>query len=73
MERAALAAIEILLNSPLVSDLIMKGEVHGLKEIMAKSNDLGMKTFDQALFELFEESKINYDEALKNADSRKMN
>ena len=48
----------------------MKGEVHGLKEIMAKSNDLGMKTFDQALFELFEGGKINYDEALKNADSQ---
>ena len=48
----------------------MKGEVHGLKEIMAKSNDLGMKTFDQALFELHEEKKINYEEAMKNADSQ---
>ena len=48
----------------------MKGEVHGLKEIMAKSNDLGMKTFDQALFELYEKSKINYDEAMRNADSQ---
>ena len=48
----------------------MKGEVHGLKEIMAKSNDSGMKTFDQALFELYEDGKINYDEAMKNADSQ---
>ena len=68
--KGRVAAIEILLNSPLVSDLIMKGEVHGLKEIMAKSNDLGMKTFDQALFELYEKSKINYDEAMINADSQ---
>ena len=68
--KGRVAAIEILLNSPLVSDLIMKGEVHGLKEIMAKSNDLGMKTFDQALFELHEEKKINYEEAMKNADSQ---
>ena len=68
--KGRVAAIEILLNSPLVSDLIMKGEVHGLKEIMAKSNDLGMKTFDQALFELYEKSKINYDEAMRNADSQ---
>ena len=68
--KGRVAAIEILLNSPLVSDLIMKGEVHGLKEIMAKSSDLGMKTFDQALFELHEEKKINYEEAMKNADSQ---
>ena len=68
--KGRVAAIEILLNSPLVSDLIMKGEVHGLKEIMAKSNDLGMKTFDQALFELYEKGKINYDEAMRNADSQ---
>ena len=48
----------------------MKGEVHGLKEIMSKSNDVGMKTFDQALCELYEKSKINYDEAMINADSQ---
>ena len=67
--KGRVAAIEILINSPLISDLILKGEVHGIKEIMSKSNDLGMKTFDQALFELFEEDLINVDEALKNADS----
>ncbi len=67
--KGRVAAIEILINSPLISDLILKGEVHGIKEIMSKSNDLGMKTFDQALFELFEEDLISVDEALKNADS----
>jgi twitching motility protein PilU len=63
------AAIEILLNSPLISDLIFKGEVHGIKEIMAKSNELGMITFDQALFRLFEDEQISYEDALRNADS----
>jgi len=63
------AAIEILLNSPLISDLIFKGEVHAIKEIMAKSRELGMQTFDQALFDLFESDSISYEEALKNADS----
>ena len=62
-------AIEILLNSPLISDLIFKGEVHAIKEIMAKSRELGMQTFDQALFDLFESDAISYEEALKNADS----
>jgi twitching motility protein PilU len=63
------AAMEILLNSPLISDLIFKGEVHAIKGVMAKSRELGMQTFDQALFDLFEEDKISYEEALKNADS----
>jgi twitching motility protein PilU len=63
------AAIEILLNSPLISDLIFKGEVHGIKEIMSKSNELGMQTFDQALFNLFEADQISYEDALRNADS----
>jgi len=63
------AAMEILLNSPLISDLIFKGEVHAIKEVMAKSRELGMQTFDQALFDLFEEDAISYEEALKNADS----
>ncbi|MBT8408373.1 MAG: PilT/PilU family type 4a pilus ATPase [Gammaproteobacteria bacterium] len=63
------AAIEILLNSPLIADLILKGEVHDIKEIMSKSNELGMKTFDQALFDLFEEDAITYEDALRNADS----
>jgi len=63
------AAIEILLNSPLIADLIFKGEVHGIKEVMAKSRELGMQTFDQALFDLHESGMISYEEALKNADS----
>jgi len=64
------AAIEIMLNSPLIADLIFKGEVHELKSVMARSNEQGMVTFDQALFKLFEEGLINYDEALRNADSQ---
>jgi twitching motility protein PilU len=63
------AAVEVLLHSPLISDLIYKGDVHAIKEIMAKSRELGMQTFDQALFELYEESQITYDDALRNADS----
>ncbi|WP_283397256.1 PilT/PilU family type 4a pilus ATPase [Wielerella bovis] len=63
------AAVEILLNSPLISELILKGEVHGIKEIMAKSRELGMQTFDQALFDLYEDDMISYDDAIKNADS----
>jgi twitching motility protein PilU len=63
------AAIEIMLNSPLISDLIFKGEVHEIKEIMKKSRELGMQTFDQALFDLFESGKISYEDALRNADS----
>jgi twitching motility protein PilU len=63
------AAIEILLNSPLISDLIFKGEVHEIKEIMKKSRELGMQTFDQALFDLYEGGKISYEDALRNADS----
>jgi len=63
------AAIEIMLNSPLISDLILKGEVHEIKMIMAKSNELGMKTFDQALFDLYEDDKVTLEDALRNADS----
>ena len=63
------AAIEILLNSPLIADLILKGEVHDIKGIMAKSNELGMKTFDQALFDLYEADRISFEDALRNADS----
>lgn len=63
------AAIEILLNSPLISDLILKGEVHEIKAIMAKSNELGMKTFDQALFDLYEDDRIKLEDALRAADS----
>ena len=63
------AAVEIMLNSPLISDLIFKGEVHGIKEIMSKSRELGMQTFDQALFDLHETGQISYEDALRNADS----
>jgi twitching motility protein PilU len=63
------AAIEILINTPLISDLIAKGDVSGIKEIMGKSKQLGMQTFDQALFDLYSQGRISYDEAVKNADS----
>lgn len=64
------AAMEILINSPLISDLIFKGEVHEIKNVMARSNEQGMVTFDQYLFKLFEEGLINYEEAVRNADSQ---
>lgn len=63
------AAIEVLINSPLVADTIRKGEVHAIKEIMTKSSELGMQTFDQALYKLFSEGHISYDSALASADS----
>ncbi|WP_180069471.1 PilT/PilU family type 4a pilus ATPase [Acinetobacter sp. YH16038] len=63
------AAVEILQNTPLVSDLIRKGEFHELKTIMARSRELGMQTFDQALFDLYSQGIISYEEALRNADS----
>ena len=62
-------AVEVMLNSPLIADLIFKGEVGQIKEIMKKSRELGMQTFDQALFDLFEAGKIAYEDALRNADS----
>ncbi len=63
------AAIEILINTPLMADLILKGEVHEMKNLMKKSNELGMKTFDQALFELYRDGIISQEDALRNADS----
>jgi twitching motility protein PilU len=63
------AAIEVLLGTPMVADLILRGEIDGIKEIMAKSENIGMKTFDSALFELYQAGLISEDEALKNADS----
>jgi twitching motility protein PilU len=62
--------MEIMLNSPLIQDLIFKGEVAKIKEVMARSTRLGMKTFDQALFELYETGIISYEDALRNADSK---
>ncbi|WP_295957297.1 PilT/PilU family type 4a pilus ATPase [Rhodoferax sp.] len=63
------AAVEILLNTPLISDLIFKGEVTEIKEIMKKSRNLGMQTFDQALFDAYESQLISYEDALRHADS----
>lgn len=63
------AAIEILLNTPLISDLIAKGDVAGIKPIMKKSRELGMQTFDQAIQELYQQGRISYEDALRNADS----
>ena len=67
--KGRVAAIEIMLNSPLIADLIFKGEVQEIKEIMKKSRELGMQTFDQALFDHFEAGRISYEDALRNADS----
>jgi twitching motility protein PilU len=63
-------AVEVMINSPLVADLIFKGDIHGIKEIMAKSGEAGMQTFDQSLFGLIEAGHISYDDALRNADSQ---
>jgi twitching motility protein PilU len=62
-------AVEVLINSPLMSDLIRKGEIHQMKPLMAKSNQQGMKTFDQALFELYRNGDITYEDAINHADS----
>ena len=67
--KGRVAAVEVLLNSPLISDLIFKGDVHEIKEIMSKSRELGMQTFDQSIFDLYEDGKITYEDALRNADS----
>ncbi|SFF48557.1 twitching motility protein PilU [Fontimonas thermophila] len=64
------AAMEIMINSPLIADMIFKGEVAGIKEVMARSNEQGMITFDQFLFNLFEDGLISYEEAIRNADSQ---
>jgi twitching motility protein PilU len=63
------AIVEVLLNSPLISDLVFKGEVAEIKEVMKKSRNMGMQTFDQALFDAFEAESITYEDALRNADS----
>jgi twitching motility protein PilU len=63
------AVVEIMLNSPLISDLIFKGDVTEIKEIMKKSRNMGMQTFDQALFDAYEANLITYEDALRNADS----
>jgi len=65
-----IAATEIMLNSPLIQDLVFKGDVARIKEVMAKSTRIGMRTFDQALFDLYERGYISYEDALRNADSK---
>lgn len=67
--KGRVAAVEIMLNTPLVSDLIFKGEVSEIKEVMKRSREQGMQTFDQALFDLYESGKVTYEDALRNADS----
>jgi twitching motility protein PilU len=67
--RGRIAAVEILLNTPLLADMIFKGEVGDIKELMKRSRELGMQTFDQALFDLYETNMISYEDALRNADS----
>ncbi len=67
--KGRIAAVEVMINSPLISDLIFKGDVSEIKEIMKKSRELGMQTFDQHLFELYEQGSISYEDALRNADS----
>lgn len=67
--KGRIAAVEVMLNTPLVSDLIFKGEVSGIKELMKRSRELGMQTFDQSLFDLYENNLVNYEDALRNADS----
>ena len=67
--KGRVAAVEIMLNTPLISDLIFKGDVHEIKNIMAKSRELGMQTFDQHLFDLYDNGMVSYEDALRNADS----
>jgi twitching motility protein PilU len=67
--KGRIPAVEVLLNTPLISDLIFKGEVHEIKEVMKRSRDQGMQTFDQSLFDLHEAELISYEDALRNADS----
>lgn len=67
--KGRVAAVEIMINSPYISDLIFKGDVHEIKSVMARSRELGMQTFDQALFDLYEAGQISYEDALRNADS----
>jgi twitching motility protein PilU len=67
--KGRIPAVEVLLNTPLISDMIFKGEVHEIKEVMKRSRDQGMQTFDQSLFDLHEAELISYEDALRNADS----
>jgi twitching motility protein PilU len=68
--KGRVAAVEVMINSPLISDLINKGDIGEIKEVMKRSGNLGMQTFDQALFNLYEGYAISYEDALRNADSQ---
>ena len=68
--KGRIPAAEIMINTPYIADLIFKGEVSAIKEIMAKSGQMGMQTFDQSLFDLFEKGLISYEDAIRNADSQ---
>ncbi|MCS6811210.1 MAG: ATPase, T2SS/T4P/T4SS family, partial [Tepidimonas sp.] len=68
--KGRVAIVEVLLNSALIADLIMKGEIHEIKEVMKRSTEVGMQTFDQALFEAFEAGSISYEQAIRHADSQ---
>ena len=67
--KGRIPAVEILINNPLISDLVFKGEVHEIKEVMKRSREQGMQSFDQSLFDLHEREQISYEDALRNADS----
>jgi twitching motility protein PilU len=67
--KGRIAAVEIMLNTPLIGDMIFKGEVTEIKELMKRSRELGMQTFDQSLFDLFENQMVTYEDAIRNADS----
>ncbi len=68
--KGRVAIVEVLLNSALIADLIMKGEINEIKEVMKRSTEIGMQTFDQALFDAFEAYQISYEDAVRNADSQ---
>ncbi len=67
--KGRVAAVEVMINSPLIAEKVLNGEVGDIKDVMKKSRELGMQTFDQALFDLFESGRIGYEDALRNADS----
>jgi twitching motility protein PilU len=69
LDGGRVAAVEVMINSPLIQDLIFKGDVGSIKGIMKRSRELGMQTFDMALFDLYEAGKITYEDALRSADS----
>jgi twitching motility protein PilU len=67
--KARRVAMEVMLGTPLVQDYIRQGEIHKLKDVMKESTNLGMQTFDQSLFQLYQAGEISYEDALRHADS----